>query len=804
MKPNFALNLSHDGLSLLRRAKAGWQVIGRVALDDAEMSTKLGYLRKTAAELAGGQLASKLVIPNSEILYHTIQALGENDADREKAVARALEGCTPYAVDDLVFDWADAGDGMALVAAVARDTLDEAESFAVEHRFNPVSFVAIPDEGDFVGEPDFGLTGLSASILPNGESIENDPGPIVIVGDHDPDTGPQPPDLDLTEASVEDIADAVLALSELGQDSPTNEMSDQAAQAGQHDGFGEFSTNRDDLADTDETSPDLHHVKPRFALYPDKHETPADAHPPADKTAPPQITPMPVTSPDVVSEDAQVPPDTDELAKTEQPEPPVAAEAQSTSAPRPAKSDRLVARPPNRKPTGTLSAFDKATRDTGSPKKLLVGLSFGFGLAAAVLLAVVMASVFFDRPFSSSRLWSGFSGSDVRLAPESLTAPQIVATTIEPLARPDQSQTDGAGQATEAAVAVSPIGQQTAALVSDHLSAEDRQTLGESELAESEPLQPLLGEITRQEAIVIEASTGVWVLAPVPPVELDPEQLDDFYVASIDPVVVGHDPVVLPDHSGARIDFRLSEFHSPAPAGTVFDLDERGFVRATRDGAISPDGVRVFLGSPAVRPILRQFSTVTTEIVADAAKLPTKIRPTLRPANLKETNERAQLGGLTRLELSAIRPITRPPSPQDASPNIDLTPTDLAVVSSVRPTMRSGNFASVVANARAAQTAAAVVETAAVVAVPKVPTIPTTASVAREATIVNAINLSQVNLIGVYGSSGTRRALVRLKNGRYVKVQIGDRLDGGKVAAIEGDKLQYIKGGRMLTLDIAS
>ena len=84
------------------------------------------------------------------------------------------------------------------------------------------------------------------------------------------------------------------------------------------------------------------------------------------------------------------------------------------------------------------------------------------------------------------------------------------------------------------------------------------------------------------------------------------------------------------------------------------------------------------------------------------------------------------------------------------------------------------------------------------------PEIPTTASVAREATLVGAINLRQVNLIGVYGSSGDRRALVRLKNGRYLKVQIGDRLDGGKVAAIDGDQLQYIKAGRMVTLEIAS
>ncbi|MFN3146262.1 MAG: hypothetical protein ACE368_13960 [Paracoccaceae bacterium] len=83
-----------------------------------------------------------------------------------------------------------------------------------------------------------------------------------------------------------------------------------------------------------------------------------------------------------------------------------------------------------------------------------------------------------------------------------------------------------------------------------------------------------------------------------------------------------------------------------------------------------------------------------------------------------------------------------------------------------------------------------------------IPTLPTTASVAREATETNAINLGKVNLIGVYGSSNDRRALVRMPSGRYVKVEVGDRLDGGQVAAIGDDQLRYIKGGRNITLQL--
>jgi type IV pilus biogenesis protein PilP len=80
------------------------------------------------------------------------------------------------------------------------------------------------------------------------------------------------------------------------------------------------------------------------------------------------------------------------------------------------------------------------------------------------------------------------------------------------------------------------------------------------------------------------------------------------------------------------------------------------------------------------------------------------------------------------------------------------------------------------------------------------PRIPSSANVAKQATIRNAINLRDMNLIGVYGTSSQRYALVRNPNGRYVKVEVGDRLDGGRVAAITASELRYEKRGRMVVL----
>ncbi len=80
------------------------------------------------------------------------------------------------------------------------------------------------------------------------------------------------------------------------------------------------------------------------------------------------------------------------------------------------------------------------------------------------------------------------------------------------------------------------------------------------------------------------------------------------------------------------------------------------------------------------------------------------------------------------------------------------------------------------------------------------PKIPTKASVAKQATFKNALNLSKINLIGVYGTQSKRYALIRQANGRYKKVKVGDRIDGGRIEAITQNEVRYQKGGRLVTL----
>lgn len=173
MKPNFALHILQDSLALLHRTPHGWLEIGSTPLDTPDLSEAMSYLRRSALGLEPHGMSTKLIIPNSEILYLQLAAPGPDDLARDAQIRTALEGRTPYQVDELVFDWS--GDGPVVeVAVVARDTLREAEEFATNFRLNPVSFAAIPDPARFAGEPWFGPSDLADKLLAQGDFVERD------------------------------------------------------------------------------------------------------------------------------------------------------------------------------------------------------------------------------------------------------------------------------------------------------------------------------------------------------------------------------------------------------------------------------------------------------------------------------------------------------------------------------------------------------------------------------------------------------------------------------------------------------
>ncbi|MFV2003170.1 MAG: hypothetical protein ACC619_09335, partial [Paracoccaceae bacterium] len=434
----------------------------------------------------------------------------------------------------------------------------------------------------------------------------------------------------------------------------------------------------------------------------------------------------------------------------------------------------------------------------------------GLGLVALLLGVGLVAEFLPGERFSAAQLWRSVTSAGVLSETEGeiATTPVAPATITERVVQPE---TRPAGPA---------VGTDVAALSPPDIFGNDPRFLTEEEAAEAVPETGSPDTLTLQEATDVYLATGIWPYAPLPSAVPLGDRIDDLYVASIDRPVLVVDAVALPPVAVGFPDQGLRAMRAPAAPGTRLDLDERGFVQALPEGAVTPDGITIYAGRPARPAVLRPGTVAPVATAPETAPLSNErlaaVRPVARPAGLIEQDERARLGGMSRAELAARRPVARPASPQDASAAVDQAPTEFAVLSSRRPVQRSGNFAQVVASIRAsaeaaaAEQAAVAAAAAAVASAPQAtgpaPTprdelvIPNTAVVAREATVVNAISLSKINLIGVYGSDSSRRALVRLKSGRYVKVEVGDRLDGGLVASIGANLLRYQKNGRMVTL----
>ena len=172
------------------------------------------------------------------------------------------------------------------------------------------------------------------------------------------------------------------------------------------------------------------------------------------------------------------------------------------------------------------------------------------------------------------------------------------------------------------------------------------------------------------------------------------------------------------------------------------------------------------------------------------------VRPPQRPSSLKSPDQKAQ-EALAALAL--LRPKVRP---AEAVAAIKPLPFEQPLLASLRPksrpldleTTQGINFLSRLLSTISEGDEAEVGSGAG--------TEPSNALVRKQATLQRALDLRQINLIGVFGTKSTRRALIRLKSGRRVMVEVGDRLDGGRVAAIAKNELRYIKSGENITLSL--
>lgn len=802
MKPNFALSLSVEGICLLHRAAGGWRLVGEVPTDAPDMADRLSVLRRTATSLARSGLRSKVIVPNDQIRWMSIETGNVPLDERRALAAKALEAATPYTVSDLAFDIAADG-GTTHIAAVAKKTLDEAEAFAVQHRFHPMSSVAIPGDEAFLGEPFFGPTDYSQDILDPGDKVEADGIAVVIIG---PAEMPDAPVLleGLSEESTPfehpPIMDADVAAPTvpMPDDTPPPPVFRTAPEIEEPAAEAEQIEEQQELAVSDEDKAIIAFASRRSGRTP---EAAADPAPDIEEQV--EQTTEPEDEPAFAAEQG------DEIIEIV---PPAGTVAFLGRRQRPSRRGPVIQKPPvipapPLDEAERLTVFGARKRAEQVPERPRVSAGLVISAFALVFLAGVAgwASVFLDEGLA--RFFAG------RVEPvQTVTAPEVVA---EAPATTEDEAVDLA--------AISPT-----------LSDEDAAVLDAMRNPRPEPqpdpepqaaLPTPTPELSDAELEAQFPVTGIWPFVPAAPRQADLVSYDAIYETSIDRDVVRPDPVALPAPDTFSTDGNLPSIASPAPPGTAFTLDDDGLVEATPEGALSPDGHLVYRGRPEIIPPDRPVVEEAPDPDADAALLElAAFRPQSRPGDLVEQNERARLGGLSAEELRSYRPKQRPGQIQT---EIDAIVTDVALSQDVpagepvaRPVARPSNYEELVGRALPQDNSSAGGSVGVAAPTPQTrpeaapreerrrtvrpatvqPRIPSSTSVTREATVKNAINLNRVNLIGVYGQPSERRALVRLSNGRYQKVKVGDRLDGGRVSAIGDSELRYRKGGRNLVL----
>lgn len=74
--------------------------------------------------------------------------------------------------------------------------------------------------------------------------------------------------------------------------------------------------------------------------------------------------------------------------------------------------------------------------------------------------------------------------------------------------------------------------------------------------------------------------------------------------------------------------------------------------------------------------------------------------------------------------------------------------------------------------------------------------------VANAATLKGAIQLEDMNLLGVFGADGARRALLRLADGQVLRVSRGTVVEGWVVSRIDATSMRITRGGEARVLDL--
>ncbi|MEM9427427.1 MAG: hypothetical protein AAGA06_12085 [Pseudomonadota bacterium] len=717
-----------SAVRLMRRNGEDWVEERVEKIDSPDIEQRLEKL--VAPIMDDGPVM--LFLPRDQILYTRVELNAAEDAQPQ--IERALDGRTPYGLDELSFDWEEVDPNTVQVAALARDTLDEAAAFAEVRHLKIAGYSTLFSGDDFPRLPKF-----------DGPDLVDDPPatepPVTFATARVPS---RPPDADIAAAAV--------AASSKARFTPTPTSAEVAG--------GDAET---PVLQVDDATPVVKVKPPQAPLDP--------GLPISAPNAPPRIR-------------------TDIAASS------VSGHAASLTPPGGSVRMRKT-----RAPISTLAVF-------------AVAFLLTVGIAVLVWNYLPMRpSATADAPVDTGALPEAIveDAAPGPLAEEE--APRVIAeNTTEASTEPevatavlDATTTAPISDVTTQALAP-PSEDEVATLTTSARALPDRPAV--SKIAAAPTIAALPDADRTAPELQLPTMTASIQTAPPflgPDPETD-ETADSVYISAFEVPEPATDAIALPNPRQFTAD--------PLP-------NAEGEAVAGLDPAVTEDPVASAVEQALADALAGPAGLIPTDLarsVADTA-------PRARPEQFTEQIERQQFGGRTRTELSGLRPPARPESAQSLAAVQASPPSELAVASSITPRTRPGQMAALVAAARVQQEAARVTATAAVATAPdtsraieaaleedtepqnravrpRILSIPTTASVARQATVENAIRLNRINLVGVYGAPSDRRALVRLSSGRYVKVKVGDRVDGGTVRQITDSELYYSKGNRTLSLEV--
>ena len=841
MTPRIALDLNHDQIVVLTRGEDGtWLREGIVPLEVDDLADRLEQVRLRAIARVGADATSILIVPDSQILYTSLE---RDDRDPRVTIRTFLKGRTPYDVDDLTFEFVQKGDRLQ-VAVVATETLLEAATFASEYGFRPVRVVGDPQTSVFPGRPDFGPTSVASDLL-GGAQVAID-----LSDGFDARPAPPLPEDAEAEGPKDDTFVAVLNRDTAGERTepsmppsvplPTPPVPATADQ--QADPPRPVAPSVPRITPTPPT--------PVGAAEQDAVADTGGAAATALPEAAPEANPTP-EGPDIHPADTNDPPAPlpGDASSERDPEPaPVllfrhrSTGGTSSPATAPVPSGRLDA--PSSGPVGGFAERPRAGA-TATPRITLLGPApsepspdeapwprRGVGRMALLLTILLLLAL------GAIGTWSLMTPTE-EAAPVALPAPPLAPEepTESELARAMEAETPPEEEAP-----TSPAVDMPDTTTNPSAKVEDPATDVEAQSADSEtaPDDRLPGETTYPDPAIATLDAG-----PAPRSETSPipspetETADDINVAATDPEVARGGAVTSPpaDLPGDTFGPQASPAPAEAEAEAEIGAAEEQ-VEPSVEGTPAPGGYLVVAGRPDVVPPQRPTNDVP-------AVAPSDVEPVVEPEAEPEAEADA---------LRGIRPV---PRPEDAAARVEETQPEEApqdVIAQARPRPRPETIAAAariragadaaVAEAEAQQSAAVAAAAAAAAAslasraataapapvaaapaqaaaqrsqsvvTPQAAPEPaqaavsrqvirsTEGSVARAATQANALSLRETSLIGVYGQSDARRALVRLSNGRYVKVKVGDQLERGRVTAIGDGELRYQRGGRNIVLEL--